>query len=235
MASTQTDSHIVRPQGVHTHTVIMLHGRDSEAAEFADEFFESQASDERTLPQIFPGFKWVFPSSGTCLSERFDVQMSQWFDMWATENPNEKEDEFSKEGFDIAVPKILSILEEEAKIISPHNIFLGGISQGGAVAIHTLLRSEPPIAGFLGFCTWLPFQAEALKLLQHKQQAFKTPMFLAHAEDDEVIAITNGVKLCHTLQTSGLSVSLRRYEEGGHWFNEPQGIDDMVKFIRQCM
>jgi len=41
--------HTVAPIAAHTHTVIFLHGRDSNATEFAPEFFESQASDDRTM------------------------------------------------------------------------------------------------------------------------------------------------------------------------------------------
>jgi len=25
------------------------------------------------------------------------------------------------------------------------------------------------------------------------------------------------------------------YEDGGHWINEPQGVDDFVNFLRQAM
>lgn len=46
--------HVIVPLKEHTHTVILLHGRDSTATEFTEEFFESQASDDRTLPEMFP-------------------------------------------------------------------------------------------------------------------------------------------------------------------------------------
>jgi lysophospholipase-2 len=51
----------IEPSDTHTHTVILLHGRGSNAIELASEFFESQASDDRFLSQIFPTYKWVFP------------------------------------------------------------------------------------------------------------------------------------------------------------------------------
>jgi lysophospholipase-2 len=76
----------------HTHTFIVLHGRDSTAQEFASEFFESEispsASDptgsDRTLQALFPTVRWVFPQAGSLPAERFEgVEMSQWFDMWS--------------------------------------------------------------------------------------------------------------------------------------------------------
>jgi lysophospholipase II len=57
------DIYVVLPQQKHSHTVILLHGRDSNASEFAGEFLESQASDGRILPEVFPTIKWVFPTS----------------------------------------------------------------------------------------------------------------------------------------------------------------------------
>src|SRR3954453_20909250 len=63
----------------HTHTIILLHGRDSQAREFASEFFECEATctgpesadDDRTLPALFPTIRWVFPQAGALRSERF--------------------------------------------------------------------------------------------------------------------------------------------------------------------
>ena len=53
------------------------------------------------------------------------------------------------------------------------------------------------------------------------------------AEDDEVVPIGNGEKLCRGLRSLGASVSWRAYEDGGHWVNEPQGVDDMVAFLSE--
>lgn len=63
MAAIKDRLYVAAPSKQHTHTIILLHGRDSTASEFASEFFESQASDDLTLPETFPSIKWVFPSS----------------------------------------------------------------------------------------------------------------------------------------------------------------------------
>jgi hypothetical protein len=53
---------IVAPQGdKHTHTVIFLHGREDCGTWFAQDFFEPKSSDGRTLAEIFPSIRWVFP------------------------------------------------------------------------------------------------------------------------------------------------------------------------------
>ncbi|KAH0362038.1 alpha/beta-hydrolase, partial [Aureobasidium melanogenum] len=206
----------------------MLHGRDSVASEFAEELFESQASDGRTLPQIHPGFKWVFPNSGLLKSERFDTELSQWFDMWSTEKPHDQE-EMSRAGIEKATARIVNLISAESKFVPFDHIFLGGISQGAAVAIHSLIRSRLQIGGYLGFCTWLPSHDEV------KSETFSgTSIFLAHNKDDEVISIENGESMQEVLRHLGLEVTWRTYETGGHWFNEPRGIDDLIAFLTAC-
>jgi acetyl esterase/lipase len=60
-----------------------------------------------------------------------------------------------------------------------------------------------------------------------------TPVFLAYCKDDNVVPIVNGVELCKGLRDLGLMVTWHAYDTGGHWLNEPQGVDDLVQFIRQ--
>src|SRR3954469_12152976 len=123
--------HIVPPTGEHTHTIMLLHGRDSTATEFAPEFFESQASDDQTLPSLFPTIKWVFPASRLRNSARFNADMSQWFDIWSVENPSEKEDNQIL-GLRESIGEILEVVRNEMKIVPPERIVIGGISQGCA-------------------------------------------------------------------------------------------------------
>lgn len=152
-------AHIVAPCGDHTQTIILLHGRDSIASEFAEEFFESQASDDRTLPEIFPTTRWVFPTSKIRNSARFEAPMSQWFDMWSVENHSEK-NEIQIDGLRESIKEILDLIRTEAVLISPDRIILGGISQGCATAIHTLLYGGIRLGGFIGLSGWLPFEPE---------------------------------------------------------------------------
>lgn len=63
-----------------------------------------------------------------------------------------------------------------------------------------------------------------------------TPVFLSHSTDDDVVPIQNGKKLRDTLRSvldSG--VEWHEYESGGHWINEPQGVDDIVGFLKANM
>jgi predicted esterase len=130
---------ILMPATEHTATIILLHGRDSGATEFASEFFESQTSDGHTLPEIFPGFRWVLPTADMIMSARFGVFMSQWFDMLTTEDPHERELE---QDLSAVITRIQNVVARESTIIGASNVVLGGISQGCAVALHALLRQN---------------------------------------------------------------------------------------------
>ena len=131
---------IVYPvSGVHDLTVIVLHGRDSTAAEFSSEFLENEASSspdaDRTLPALLPNVIWVFPQAELLRSERFDQDMSQWFDMWTTEDPQERS-EIQMPSLNSSIALLMRVIGEGEKLISRSNIFLGGISQGFATQVH---------------------------------------------------------------------------------------------------
>lgn len=261
--------YVVAPTQTHTNTVIFLHGRDSTGCEFASDLIESQASDGRTLPETFPAVKWVFPTSKLRESARFKTEMSQWFDMWSTESPQERK-ELQVEGLRESIAVILSIIRKEASLVAPERIVLAGISQGCATAIYSLLYGGIRLGGFIGLCGWLPFadqideignRSSSDRNLLHNIRglfknskmkstivpltddtfpnldlAFKTPVFLAHAEDDDVVPIRNGDRLKWELEELGFDVTREIYEQGAeqpHWVNEPQGVDDIVTFLRE--
>jgi lysophospholipase-2 len=73
--------HSIAPTALHTHTIILLHGRGSTASEFASELFENQASDSRFLGELLPTYKWVFPCAALRHAHIEDEALHQWFDM----------------------------------------------------------------------------------------------------------------------------------------------------------
>ena len=221
--------YIVQPTQPHSHTTILLHGKESTAAEFAPEFFESQASDGRTFPEIFPSIKWVFPQAKLRPSLRFETEdCSMWFDMWSVENPSERP-ELQKAGLEESIAQILSVVREEAKTVGLEKIVLGGISQGCATAIKALLSSDLKLAGFVGVASWLPADEKV-----GDEGMLKTPVFLAHSQDDDVVLVRNGENVRDALLGRGMTVTWKGYEDGGHWFHEPEGVDDIVEFLQKC-
>lgn len=61
----------------------------------------------------------------------------------------------------ICVP-VKDLIKEETKSVPEDHVFIGGFSQGGAVALYTALTLGRPLAGVVGISTWLPL-TETLK------------------------------------------------------------------------
>ncbi|KAL1858091.1 hypothetical protein Daus18300_010092 [Diaporthe australafricana] len=264
-----TASHVVGPREghAHTHTVILLHGRDSTSVEFASELFESEASEPkespRTLPDLFPTIRWVFLTAPVLRSARFDTDMSQWFDMWSTEDPDERP-EIQLPGLRASVTAVLNAVREEERLVDRGRIFVGGISQGFAVAVAAFFAGEGDLSGLggmVGLCSWMPLfrtlsdmvgaenGREQLGILGKLCRGTSSgrastpepripsalPVFLGHSIDDNVISVRYGRTLRDTLRRfpDELDVAWHEYEDGGHWLNEPQGVDDIVEFLKK--
>ena len=245
------DYHVEQPRGAHTHTVIFLHGRDSYSREFADEFFESEASgpteQPRKLRDLFPAIRWVFPSAPNLRSERFGIEMSQWFDIWSVENPAERP-LLPMLGLRESITQILGVVEEEERLVPREKIFLGGISQGfAAVVMAYLSEMRGGFAGLIGLCSWMPPalrtpEGEGPDMLGELQATFGSgqevrpaPVFVGHSKDDDVVPIKNGRELRDAISSYCPQTEWREYEKGGHWINEPQGVDDIVGFLKKNM
>lgn len=253
-------NHIVEPADghSHTHTIIFLHGRDSTAAEFASELFESEASEPRdkprTLRDLFPMVRWVFPTAPVLRSARFDSEMSQWFDMWSTENPDERP-EIQLPGLRASVSALGDVVREEQKCVARGNIFVAGISQGIAVTVAAFFAEKEAwsgLGGMIGLSSWMPlhgmfgdedggkqlgrlYRTTGSDLPSEPKISRPLPVFLGHSRDDNVISVGHGRTLRDILGQfpNDLKIEWHEYEEGGHWLNEPQGVDDIVAFLRR--
>jgi lysophospholipase II len=152
------EPHVIYPTSIHTHTIILLHGRGSNGEEFADEFFQGETFAEQSLARHFPDFKWVFPSARERLSTVFQEELVEWFDIYSLTDPSEEE-ELQVDGLRESIGYIQSLIEEEVRVFglsARDRIILGGISQGCAVAIITLLAGGCGIGAFVGFNGWMP-------------------------------------------------------------------------------
>ncbi|KAI0547481.1 lysophospholipase II [Xylaria curta] len=216
--------YIVKPKAAHTHTVIFLHGRDSSCKEFADELFESEASQPmnqpRTLLDLFPNIRWSVGSPAEYL-------------------------ELQHPGLHQSIKKILEVIKKEEMLVPRKRIFFAEISQGFATIIATFFADKSKrFSGLIGLCSWMPvtLRNEDYRSFEDTantdglvKSSYNTPVFLSHSADDDVVPIKNGRELRDILQSRQLQVEWREYEDGGHWVNEPRGVDDIVRFISRHM
>ncbi|KAJ9151689.1 Phospholipase/carboxylesterase [Coniochaeta hoffmannii] len=222
--------------------------------------YRDAKEDQRTLPALLPTTRWVFPTAPMLKAERFGIDMSQWFDMWSVEDPGERA-ETQLEGLRQSVAAISETIRSEETLVPRRNIFLAGISQGFVTALTTFfVDGRGGFAGLIGLCSWMPCASLLDRMvpdirnesaIRDSQAMYSgapaqdpvsmvalraTPIFLAHAADDDVVPIGHGEQMRDVLSTKlRFDVSRHTYAEGGHWVNEPQGVEDMIDFITKHM
>lgn len=241
---------VVQPGYPHTHTVVFLHGRGDTALNFLKSLPYSRDSQDRSLAELYPSFRWVFPWAPVTRTALNGDLLSQWFDIWNVNDFSDRE-ELQAGGLKDSAGGIIKILVAEANALGGHwdRLVLMGISQGAATGIHAMLHlhhQAPRLGAFLGFSCRMPFVgrtlAEARKVLnpaaesdQNAELLKRTPMLLEHCIDDPLVLVENGRTLRDTLRGFGADVTWREYADGGHWFNSPQGIDDVVEFMNGAL
>ncbi|KAI1039120.1 hypothetical protein LB505_007513 [Fusarium chuoi] len=222
---------------------ILLHGRGSNGEEFAQELFEETlSSDQSSLAQKLPSWKWVFPSSRELWSTAFQEDMPAWFEAHSLTDITARQD-LQIPGIKESVSYIKTILDQEIEILGgdTSKVVLGGISQGAAVGMWTLLchvTIERPIGAFFATNTWLPFAPSIKKYLSHEpalpmdigtefvagmlaqskvslprsQTLPSTNVFLGHGTDDAYVDVELGRKARDILIQAGFAVEWREYQ-----------------------
>ncbi|KAJ6183686.1 hypothetical protein N7519_004987 [Penicillium mononematosum] len=184
---------VIPPLSVeHTHTIISLHGRGSNAERFGHELLAS-ANLQARLPTV----KFVFPTArkrrSTVLKK---ILIHQWYDNYSLEDPGQRTD-LQVEGLYETAEFIRGLVTEEARILGEENyskIILWGLSQGCAAGIFTLLggwadTSEArPLGAFIGMSGWLPFEQQLREILRYDRDQVS-------ARDDR-LEIQSGDGLC---------------------------------------
>ena len=243
------------PMGTHTHTAVFLHGRGDNVQNFTESLNYSQDSKGRTLREAFPSFKWVFPEAPIrpCAAFPGD-RRRQWFDIWNVSDFSQNEGH-QAEGLVQSVTAMRRILANEAAALDGRwdRIILMGISQGAATSVHTLLNLNIPespgsvrgLAAFIGFSCRMPFPgrtlAETRKVLdlgdvpEGNEVIKNTPILLEHCVDDPLVLVAAGRGLRDSLRGFGARVEWVEYPDGGHWFNSPAGMNDVIKFLNHYL
>jgi acetyl esterase/lipase len=62
-----------------------------------------------------------------------------------------------------------------------------------------------------------------------------TLVLLEHSQGDPLVMIERGRGLRDTLRGFGAQVEWREYEGGAHWFHEPEGLDDVIVFLKKVV
>jgi phospholipase/carboxylesterase len=214
MSDTQTVEVQTGPEP--SASVIWLHGLGADGHDF------EPIVPELRLPDTLP-LRFVFPHAPVRpVTINGGVAMRAWYDIVSLDRGGPVDS--AGIGESTATLEAL-IAREEQRGIEPQRIVVAGFSQGGAIAINTVLRSETRLAGLMALSTWLALP----DALQGDAVDTSIPVFMAHGQFDPMIPMQFGRSSADALVKTGFAVEWHDYPMAHAVC--PQEIDDIRAWL----
>uniref|UniRef100_J3M2H2 Phospholipase/carboxylesterase/thioesterase domain-containing protein n=2 Tax=Oryza brachyantha TaxID=4533 RepID=J3M2H2_ORYBR len=109
---------------------------------------------------------------------------------------------------------------------SPSNIFVCGLSQGGALAIASVLLYPKTLGGCVVFSGSLPLSKSLADRIP--SEARKTPVLWFHGMADGLVLFEAGHAGCAFLQELGMTCEFKAYPTLGHTL-----VDEELQYFQQ--
>ncbi len=197
-------------------SVIWLHGLGADGHDF------EPIVPELRLPDTLP-LRFVFPHAPVRpVTLNGGMAMRAWYDIISLDRNGPVDTAGIQESSDMLEALVA---REEQRGIDPGRIVLAGFSQGGAIAINTVLRSGRKLAGLMALSTWLPLP----DALQDSGLDTSTPVFMAHGQFDPMIPMQYGRAAADALVDTGFHVDWHDYPMAHAVC--PQEIDDIRTWL----
>lgn len=169
-------------------TVIWLHGLGADGHDF-----------EPIVPELnlSASLRFVFPHAPVRpVTVNGGMPMRAWFDILSLDTEG-RADRAGIEASTVAVDALIA--REIERGIPDHRIVIAGFSQGGAIALHTLLTTPHKLAGIMALSTFLAVQ-DALSTASSRREI---PIFMAHGQFDPVLPLEWGQTSADKLREAG--------------------------------
>lgn len=218
MGTSSTRTFVVPPTEAHSATVIFLHGL-GDTGEGWSEAFRSIAA---------PSVRYVCPTAPTMpVTLNGGFAMPSWFDIFGL-GAEAQQDE---KGIKASSATLRKLIDEEITLgVSPARIFIGGFSQGGAVALHTALTDQRQFAGVLALSTWLPLHDKiAAAATENGRQ---TPILQCHGDSDPMVSLQVGQMTGAFLQKFSARYQMKIYPGLSH-SSSPKELEDVRRFLNE--
>ena len=197
-------------------SVIWLHGLGADGHDF------EPIVPELRLPDTLP-LRFVFPHAPVRpVTLNGGMAMRAWYDIISLD----RNGPVDAAGINESSALLESLIaREEQRGINPGRIVLAGFSQGGAIAINTVLRAGRKLAGLMALSTWLALP----ETLQADSVDASTPVFMAHGRFDPMIPMQYGRSAADALVDAGFDVDWHDYPMAHAVC--PQEIDDIRNWL----
>jgi phospholipase/carboxylesterase len=210
------------PKGRARAAVIWLHGLGADGYDFYPLVPQLGVQNELGVRFVFPHapLRAVTINNGLVMRAWYDVR---GFDL------GEEEDE---KGLRDSEARVRTLVEREVERgIEPPRIVLAGFSQGGAIALQTLLRYPQRLAGGMVLSAYLtlPHTLEA----EASEANLGAAIFMAHGTRDPIVPLEAGKTSAEALSARGYRVNWRTYPMEHQVC--PQEVEDIAAWLREVV
>ena len=181
-------------------SVLWLHGLGANGYDFADLSTSLGLPDDHAIRFIFPHA----PEQPVSLNG--GRSMPAWYDILGLGFGSSQD----AKGIRRAEQWIQEWIDHERQLgVASNRIFLGGFSQGGALALHTGLRYLEPLGGIIALSTYLPLAETVEEERAPKNKVL--PIWMAHGTLDPIVSFALGQYSYQHLSQLGYAVDWNTY------------------------
>merc|ERR1712176_1384738 len=137
------------------------------------------------------------------------MKMPAWYDIYSLSEFSEEDSEGIKKSAGV----VHELIQEEEKSVPSDKIFVGGFSQGGAVALYAGLSYKNILAGIVGLSCYLPLNGDFPGAA--KPTNISTPIIMCHGESDVVVDLRFGEMSYEKIKTFNSNVTMKKYPNMG--------------------
>ncbi|KAL6844137.1 hypothetical protein ACP4OV_025810 [Aristida adscensionis] len=200
--------------------VLWLHGSRGSGAES-----RAQVAPYFAAPEL-ASFRFAFPTAPTTSVACYgDEVITAWFgisEVPITARTVRDESEVLR-----AVQHVHELLDKEiAAGTSPSDIFVCGLSQGGALAIASVLLYPKTLGGCVVFSGSVPLRKYFAENVS--SEARKTPVLWFHGMADGLVLFEAGHAGCSFLEELGMTCEFKAYPTLGHSL-----VDEELRYFQQ--
>jgi phospholipase/carboxylesterase len=191
---------VTEPAVTANASVLWLHGLGANGHDFAD------LTSSLGLPENH-GIRFIFPHAPEQpVSLNGGRSMPAWYDILGVSFGSAQD----AQGIRRAEQWVREWLDHEQQQGIPSNrLFVGGFSQGGALALHSGLRYFEPLGGIIALSTYLPL-ADTLEK-EGAPNNKKIPIWMAHGTFDPVVSFDLGQYSYQHLSQLGYAIYWHTY------------------------
>ena len=200
--------------------IVWLHGLGAPAEDF------KFLADNMSLPENL-GVKFILPQApAQSVTLNGGMVMPAWYDIVGLDR-NAPQD---IDGALCSLQEIESVIQAEIHNASRGvKVFLGGFSQGGALALLIATRTSHNLSGVI-CCSGYLLQDATSASATNQIPKRKPPIFICHGEEDDVVKKEWGFKAYNDLKHQGFDVDWRSYSHLGHSVS-PTELNDISNFL----